>query len=167
MPVTFVVHVSPALTGIASVNVPVEITSPARSGGLWATRISHLRCRTFLQWQAEAARGRCSRTRQPSPSVASDSECTPPCAHAHARAREKSLKNFASCSSRRPRPAPAMPEAGALFGVEVDQRKSSGAWRLVMWHGGYADIVIRLFLFRPDPRCVQSRKLLDHFLARV
>jgi len=26
-----------------------------------------------------------------------------------------------------------------------------------MWDGGYADIVIRLFLFRPDPRRVQSR----------
>ena len=35
-----------------------------------ATRTSRLRCRTFLQWQAEPARGRCSRTRQPSPSTA-------------------------------------------------------------------------------------------------
>jgi hypothetical protein len=37
MPVTFVVHVSPALTGIASVNVPVEITSPARLSGVKQT----------------------------------------------------------------------------------------------------------------------------------
>ena len=34
MSVTFVVQISPALTGMASVNVPVEIISPARSGGL-------------------------------------------------------------------------------------------------------------------------------------
>jgi hypothetical protein len=37
-----------------------------------------------------------------------DSEWTPPCAHAHARAREKSLKNFASGSTRRTAPRPIL-----------------------------------------------------------
>jgi hypothetical protein len=60
MPVTFVVHVSPALTGIASVNVPVEMTSPACSGGLYESfSSSSIRCRS--------ARRGLSSTRAPLP----------------------------------------------------------------------------------------------------
>jgi hypothetical protein len=40
MPHTLVVQVSSALTGIASVKVPVEIISPACSGGLFGSLAS-------------------------------------------------------------------------------------------------------------------------------